>query len=109
MTTIGLISLASISDNELRFRDIRRTHASFIRKADNFTNKSEYAWLNAIIYLYIAQKKMEFHRISKIDHQGQFYYNTNNNSTSMAEPWYISLDGSKIYVAHCSPTCIVAE
>ena len=26
---------------------------------------------------------MEF---QKIDHQGQFYYDTNNNSTPMAEP-----------------------
>jgi len=40
----------------LRFRDVRHTHASFIRKAGNFANKSEYAWLNTIIYLYIAQK-----------------------------------------------------
>ena len=24
--------------------------------------------------------------ICEIDHQGQFYYNTNNNGTSMAEP-----------------------
>ena len=55
-STIGLISLASFSDNDLCFRDVRRTHASFIREAGNFANKSEYAWLNTIIYLYIAQK-----------------------------------------------------
>ncbi|CAG8561287.1 10397_t:CDS:10 [Rhizophagus irregularis] len=45
-STIGLISLASFSDNGLRFRDVRRTHASFIRfirEAGNFASKLEYA------------------------------------------------------------------
>ena len=65
---------------------MRRIHASFIREAGNLASKSEYAWLNAIIYLYIAQKIWNFMEFQKIDHQGQFYYNTNNNSTSMAEP-----------------------
>ena len=78
MTTIGLISLASFSDNGLRFCDVRRIYASFIREAGNFTSKLEYAWLNAIIYLYIAQKIWNFMEFQKIDHQGQFYYNTNN-------------------------------
>ena len=65
---------------------MRRIHASFIREAGNLASKSEYAWLNAIIYLYIAQK-MEFHGISKNRPLGSDYYNTNNNnSTSMAEP-----------------------
>ncbi|RHZ81273.1 hypothetical protein Glove_122g115 [Diversispora epigaea] len=38
-----LISLASFSDNGLRFRDVKRIHASFIREAGNFTSKLEYA------------------------------------------------------------------
>ena len=35
---------------------------------------------------------MEF---QKIDHQGQFYYDTNNNSTSMAEPKEFFEPGAK--------------
>ena len=66
---------------------MRRIYALFIRETGNFASKLEYAWLNAIIYLYITQKKKwNFVKFQKIDHQGQFYYNTNNNSTSMTEP-----------------------
>ncbi|CAI2198244.1 14740_t:CDS:2, partial [Funneliformis geosporum] len=38
--TIGLILLASFSDNGLRFRDVRRIHASFIREAGNLDSKT---------------------------------------------------------------------
>ena len=55
-STIGLISLASFSDNGLHFRDVRRIHASFIREVSNLASNSEYTWLNVIIYLYMAQK-----------------------------------------------------
>ncbi|PKY50546.1 hypothetical protein RhiirA4_423825 [Rhizophagus irregularis] len=67
--------LKQIDDNEdngLRFCDVRRIHASCIREAGNFASKSEYAWLNAIIYSYIAQKNMEFHGISKNRPPGLF-------------------------------------
>ncbi|RIA81443.1 hypothetical protein C1645_744518 [Glomus cerebriforme] len=43
---------------------LRIQNSEMYTEAGNFASKSEYAWLNAIIYLYIVQK-MEFHEIPK--------------------------------------------
>jgi len=38
------------------------------------------------LYIYTLRKKYGISwNFKKIDHQDQFYYNTNNNSTSMAK------------------------